>query len=272
MRIAYVILLIEGLAVAGIDSELVVEGMDAFNNADFEKCTDLLGRALQESLTREEKIAAFRTLALCHSALDHADEARTDFVQLLRLDGQAELDKSVAPKVRALFEQARASIATGSAPKIDESTLPALQPTFQPQKGKEGEPLSVKLSYPGGSAQSVHLFFRARGEPRYQQKTAPIGADGSVALEVPGGAVHAPALELYLTALDAGGAALARAGSFSDPLSVEVLPRPPPKKRTWIWGVVGGIAVAGLAVGLGVGLTVGRPSGNATLTIQAPSQ
>jgi hypothetical protein len=66
---------------------------------------------------------------------------------------------------------------------------------------------------------------------------------------------------------------VARAGSFSAPLVVEVKARPAAKRRTWIWGVVGGVAAAAvLGVGLGVGLTVGRSSGNADLTIIAPSK
>src|SRR6185436_17058586 len=94
---------------AEVDSEPVKQGMKAFAEADFDHCIEVLGRALAESLTREERIVALRTRAFCHAALDHAGEARADFVALLRVDEQAELDRSVAPKMRALFEEARAS-------------------------------------------------------------------------------------------------------------------------------------------------------------------
>ena len=92
---------------------------------------------------------------------------------------------------------------------------------------------------------------------------------------MPGSDVKAPVLELYLTALDGNGVALARAGSFSEPLTVEVIgPKEKITSKKWVWGLIGGIAAAGLAVGLGVGLTVGRsdPNASASLTIIAPSK
>jgi hypothetical protein len=95
---------------------------------------------------------------------------------------------------------------------------------------------------------------------------------GRFEIDVPASGVRAPALEYYLTALDDQGASVARAGTFSEPLVLEVQgERRPAAKRAWIWGVVGGVA-AGVAVGLGVGLGLGLPNRNspAQLTIIAP--
>jgi len=64
---------------------------------------------------------------------------------------------------------------------------------------------------------------------------------------------------------------VARAGSYSEPLAVEVAAQPVKKKRGWVWGVVVGVAVAAVGVGLGVGLTVGRSS-SADLQIIAPQR
>jgi hypothetical protein len=271
MRFVFALSLLAGLARAEVESEQVKAGVKAFNDADFDRCIQVLGTALGESLTREEQIVTYRTRAFCHSAADHAEEARDDFVALLRIDEKAELDQSVAPKMRALFEEARALVATGAVPLPQAPSLPTLTTTV-PNRVNEGAAFSASASHPGGVAQKMQLFYRSRGEGKYQLTTAAIGADGKATAEVPGSAVRPPALELYLTALDAGGAAVARAGSFSEPIIVEVTAKPTPKKRTWVWGIVGGIAVAGLAVGLGVGLTVGRPSGNADLTIVAPQK
>jgi hypothetical protein len=272
MRLA-LLLLVAGTAQAAVESELVIEGVAMFQTADFDKCVDVLGRALAESLTRDEKVVAYRTLAFCHSALDHSNEARAAFVQLLRVDDKAELDRSVAPKVRMLFEEARAAIATGQAAPADqpsEPVLPSLHPDLK--RGSEGHAVPVSVSYPGGAAQSVQLFYRARGEARYQTQKTNVQPDGRFNLLVPGADVTAPALELYLTALDGNGVAVARAGNFSDPLVIEVSAPPPKPKRTWIWGVVAGVAVAaGLAVGLGVGLTSSNSRSPADVTIIAPA-
>jgi hypothetical protein len=253
-------------AFAAVESETVTQGVAAFGQAEFEHCVELLQRALGESLTREEKVLSFRTLGFCQSALGHDAEAREAFVQLLRVDDQAELDKSVAPKVRALFEEARASYATGKIESVEAPVLPSLHPDVG--KGKEGQPISVSVSYPGGAAQTMQIFYRSRGQLRFETEKAAVGSDGTASLRVPGRAVHPPAVELYLTALDAHGVAIARAGSFSEPLIVGVaapVAKVPVYKRGWFWGVIGGLVVAGAAVGLGVGL--GRPSGNADLTI-----
>jgi hypothetical protein len=269
MRLACVIVFACTTAFGAVESETVTQGVAAFGQADFEHCVELLQKALGESLTREEKIVSFRTLGFCHSALGHDPEAQDAFVQLLRVDEKAELDKSVAPKVRALFEQARAAYATGKVEVAEAPVLPSLHPDIA--KAKQGQPIAVGLNYPGGAAQTIQIFYRSRGQLRYDTDQTAVGADGHAALQVPGRAVNPPAVELYLTALDAHGVAVARAGSFSEPLIVGVAANAAPPvsvpvyKRGWFWGVIGGLVVAGAAVGLGVGLT--RPSGNAELTI-----
>src|SRR5262249_22226746 len=116
------------------------------------------------------------------------------------------------------------------------------------------------------------IFYRARGQARYQTHKGNLEADGRFNLVVPGGDVKAPALEMYLTALDAHGAAVARARHFSAPILIPVAAPPPKPKRTWIWGVVAGVVVAaGLSVGLGVGLTSTNSKSPADVTIIAPS-
>jgi hypothetical protein len=274
----FLIFIFAAPARAAVESELITQGMAALSSAEFEKCVDLISRALAESLTRDEKVAAYRTLGFCHSALDHAKEARAAFVQLLRVDDKAELDRSVAPKVRALFEEARTSLATGEALPPDgspaEPVLPSLHPEIKPQHAGQGQPISVSVSYPGGSAQELQVFFRSRGQARYQTERSTAQPNGLFSITVPGSEVKAPALELYLTALDGRGVALARAGNFSEPLVIDVT-APPAKKRSraWVWGVVVPvIAAAGLAVGLGVGLGGSgvNSRSNADVTIIAP--
>src|SRR5579859_145279 len=193
MRAVFSLLLLATIARGEVESEQVKAGVNAFNAADFERCITVLTRALGESLTRQEQIVTYRTRAFCQAALNHADEARDDFVALLRIDEQVELDQSVAPKMRALFEEARALIATGAVPLPQAPSLPPLE-TSLPARVAEGHAFTATVSHPGGVAQKVQLFHRGRGEARYQLITAPVAADGRVSVEVPAAAVHPPAV------------------------------------------------------------------------------
>src|SRR5947209_6267938 len=99
--------LASGVARAEVESPLVQAGLAAYAELDYDRAVELLTLARKESLTREEKIATYRTLALAHVGLGRLDEARSDFQHLLHLDPSFQLDRSVAPKVRAVFEEAK---------------------------------------------------------------------------------------------------------------------------------------------------------------------
>jgi hypothetical protein len=259
------VLLASVLARGAVESEKVTAGVAAFDAADFQHAIELLKGALDESLTREERVVAYRTLAFCYAALDQPASARGAFVELLRLDDKFELDRRVAPRVRALLEEARAAVATGHAAPSAGNKLPELKPEVSPSQLREGRPAQISVTWRGGSANRMTLFHRSRGQPRYMTVNAAPGAGGKFTLDVPGDSVNAPALEYYLTALDADGASVARAGTFSEPLVIDVQGTAKPvgmRSRAWIWGVAGG-AVAVAVLGLGLGLGLGLPDGNA---------
>jgi len=243
---------------AEVESESVQQGVAAYDNLEFARAVEILNRALTESLTREEKIVTFRTLAFAYAALGRTDDARASFARLLRLDGNAELDRSVAPKVRALFEEARAQVATGKAEPSGGGAVPTLRPHVSPAQPKEGQPVTITVVHSGGLARSVHLFHRVRGEESYSEvKTA--GQRDRFELTVPGTAVRPPALEYYVTALNDENVAMGRAGTLADPLRVDVLPaKKSLRRRAWIWGVVGGAVVVAGGVATALALTLPR--------------
>src|SRR5437762_11826123 len=113
-------ILVAAPAMAGIDSDLVKQGIAAYNDLEYPRAVELLQKALQETLTRDEKMVTFQTLAFAHVALDKAEAAVMDFENLLRLDSTFELDRTISPRVRAVFEEAKARVATGQG--IDGST------------------------------------------------------------------------------------------------------------------------------------------------------
>ncbi len=232
-----------------IESDLVKQGVAAYDNLDYQKAIELLNKALAETLTREEKVATYRTLAFSHVALGETEAARGDFENLLRADPSTQLDRRVSPRVRAVFEEARAALATRTT-RTEEKKLPELTPEFRPPKPRGGEPVVVSAYYPGGVAVTLQVFYRTRGQATFN-KIAGEGALGRFEVTIPGLAVEAPAIEYYAVALDDNGAAVAGAGSLAQPLALDVGERPRPVYKSGVlWGILGGVAVAGAVAGV----------------------
>lgn len=266
---------VPGTARADIESELVKQGIAAYNDSEYPRAVELLQKALQETLTREEKLVTYQTLAFAHVALDKTEAAIIDFENLLRLDEKFELDRTISPRVRAVFEESKARVATGQGVEGPSSDVPraaALSPRLSPLRPKEGQSIDLSLAYPGGVAAKLELFYRTRGAGVFSKLTAPATGGGNFAAVVPGMDVHAPALEFYLAVLDDSGASIAGSGSFGQPLTLDVEARKRPVyRRGWFWGVIGGAALVGAGVITAVALSVRSsvsPGTPATVTIQ----
>src|SRR5205823_6545034 len=164
----------------------------------------------------------------------------TDFENLLKLNRDAELDRTVSPRVRALFTEAKSAIATGQAGAA--AAMPQVAPRVEPQRPVEGRPLTVRVDYPGGMAERMVVFHRARGQELYSRVESRGDERGRFAVTLPATQVRAPALEYYIDLTDERGLELARGGSLGIPLTVDVLAfKKPLYKRGWFWGVVGGV-------------------------------
>jgi hypothetical protein len=235
---------------ADVESPLVREGLAAYDALDYTRAVQQLEQARGESLTREEKIITYRTLGMARVALGDSDGARGDFAHLLRIDPSYDFDRTVAPKVRAVFEAAKAEVASSG--RALAPAEPTLRPTLVPAAPREGKPVVVHVSYPGGVARKMTLYYRALGANAFSRASVDGAPDGGFSATIPGLDVHAPALDYHVVLLDDGGASVAAAGSIGRPLSVAVTRAPRPVyKRGWFWGVVGGVAAAGaLATGL----------------------
>ena len=242
---------------ADIDSPLVKQGLAAYASLDYARAISALEQARNESLTREEKIAAYRTLGMAYVAVGQPGPAKIYFQHLLRIDPSIELDRSVAPKVRAVFEEAKAEAATSAHAMAP--ALPSLSPSVDPPAPKQGRPVTVHVVYPGGVARKMTVYFRKPGDAQFSREVVAAAPSGAFDATVPGLAVQPPSLEYHVVLLDDAGASIAAAGSLGQPLSVGVASTPRPVyKRGWFWGVVGGVAVAGaLATGLALGLPRG---------------
>jgi hypothetical protein len=256
-----VILLQVASARAAVESDQVRAGVTAYQRLEYERAITVLQRSLNESLTREEKIVVHRTLGLCYSALDRTVEARRSFVQLLTIDPTIELDRRIAPRVRALFEAARAEVAQQGRSDPTLHHLPDIKPWLEPTAPKEGDAVAATLAHPGGLAHRAELFVRPRGTLAYLRIDAPADAAGRARFVIPGATVRAPGLEYYVMMLDDSGVAIARAGSLATPLEIAVRARPIPlRKRPWFLGVLGGVGGLLLAGALATALALTSPA------------
>src|SRR4051812_22586435 len=62
--VALLMLLVAGPVLADVESPLVKQGLAAYAELDYARAVKLLDQARKESLTREEKIATYQTLAM----------------------------------------------------------------------------------------------------------------------------------------------------------------------------------------------------------------
>jgi hypothetical protein len=257
LTVAAVIAAPLAVARAEVDSALVKAGVAAYAAADYARAITSLEQARKESLTREEKILTYRTLGMAYVAVGQPGPAKVDFQHLLRVDPSVELDRSVAPKVRAVFEEAKAEAATSA--RALALALPAVAPTIEPAAPREGRPVDVHVVYPGGVARKMTVYFRKPGDAQFSRASVDASAAGTFDATVPGLAVQPPSLEYHVVLLDDAGASVAAAGSLGQPLSVAVARAARPVyKRGWFWGVLGGVAAAGaIATGLALGLPRG---------------
>jgi tetratricopeptide (TPR) repeat protein len=259
-----------GVARADVDSPDVLAGVAAYNDLEYDKAIERLQKALRTTLTREEKLVAYKTLAFCHFAVGKRELAVQDFQMVLRIDDSFDLDRRSPPAERAVFEEARARVATGRAPSnVDTHALSTLKPEISPPKPKAGQAVQMRVFYPGGLAQTMDLFFRTRGLGLYTRLEAKGDAAGHFNLNLAPAQVQAPGIEYYLIALDDSGASVAKAGSLARPWLIDVTPvKKPVYKRGWFWGVlVTSVVVAGAAVGTSLALTRNTNTSSSTVTL-----
>jgi hypothetical protein len=246
--------------------EMLDAALVAYRSLDYENAVALLEKARETATSTDDKVRIARTMAFCQVALGDSVRARAEFRTLLELAPSTQLDDSVSPRVRAIFEEARAGqdmVELALHPPLPQ----LLEVIAAPLRPRDGEPLTLRWN--AGDGVTAELLYRARGESQYAKVSARPNA-GKFEVPIPGLLVRSPAVEYYLVEHDQAGNAVGIAGAEDKPLAIEVAARPRPRpvyKRAWFWGAVGGsVAAAGIAASV-VGVIYTRP---AHLTIQHP--
>jgi hypothetical protein len=250
-----------------VDSAAVKAGVAAYDALEYERALALLDSALRESLTRDEKIVALRTLAFSAFALGREPDTRAAFERLLRVDPSHQLDRRQTPRLRTLLEEARTTLATRPKPQVTSGALPSLRVEAEPQAAREGKPLLLRVREPRGEAPLFTVFHRSGRQREFSRVETRRSAGGLYQAEIPGASITAPSFEYYALLLDGAGVPVAAAGTLGDPLFLSVARTPRPLyKKGWFWGTLGGVAAAGVvATVLALTLTPAPP---AQVTIQ----
>jgi hypothetical protein len=249
----------------GGGADPLTEGLAAYEALDYPRAVELLEQALEANPPREQAVIVHRTLAFCHLALDQDELARVDLQLLLELDPHFDLDRSVAPRLRAALEEARAALGIGK-PTVPAPPprSPPLAPELSPERPTAGRPLAVRVRSEAPGAAALELAYRRQGAAEFRRVVVASSAGRFEAL-VPGAEVESPALEYHMVVRDRAGAEVGRAGADAAPLITPVRPRPL-TSRKWFWGALaGGAALVGaLAAILAVAL---HPPDTTSLTI-----
>lgn len=285
-RLLVVMALAVALPVAQAEhhNKLFAQGVKAFDDLDYQKAIDLLTRAVAEKLSKEDKVAAYQKLSVCHIAFEDEAAAKNDFENLLRLDRSFHLDNTVAPRMRAVFDQAKAAVDSADPLTPPPNTPPPPKPEEPPPQAKPtplqveldpllpiaGAAISVKAFSPAveEKAASAQLYYRTAGQTGFS-KVVGDGTAGRFSITIPGMSVTTPGLEYYVIALDAGGTPIAVAGDADHPLSTNVGERAKSSKKAAVaLGVAGGVVVVAVAVGLLVALMPHEAAAGTPGTIQ----
>lgn len=230
-----------------------------FDALEFDAAAAAFQDALREPGTREERLRAYKGLALSEAYMGQSKRAQAHFEDLLSLDPNAEIGSRLGPKIRRPFNAA--------VKKMKRLNLP--RPVLKVTRIKEGYVEAVLEDGPK-LVTEVAVFVRLPGEKDFKE-TAGLVPEPVLA---PAPAVRA--VEVYAVARDAADGVLFEQGSAAAPLRFDATQKPPPAvvaaqpprvARQRDPGpvlnvpvlVIGGVGLA-VAAGVVAGIVLSRPS------------
>lgn len=143
----------------------LVQGRDAFNALEHDRCLEHLGEARRAKLTPGEHVTLELYSGLCHAYAGRVEAASSHFRAALALDRSAALPVFISPKVQSLFgelaEEMRALPIAASPPAVSAPASPALTPQAEQQRDgwRAPSPTSWVLAGAGASSAAAGVAF-----------------------------------------------------------------------------------------------------------------
>lgn len=244
-------------ALAGDARTALEQASSAWSDLEYEQVIEATQQVLQDArATREQRLDALRLLGSALIVVDKTAEAERAFEQLFALDPEYELPPNTSPRIRSVFQPARARWQVAEQERLATELGPSLAALRMrvdlPAHPQGGRPIliGVDLVDPQAIADRLVLAHRRRGTSYYTTTTIAAKA-GASRLAIPGEltASEAPyTLELYVQARHRSGVTLRREGEVDRPLQLAVaagsVPTPTPiYKRWWFWTGIAVVAV-----------------------------
>lgn len=253
--IAIVLALATPALAGGADD--VTRARTAWSELEYERVVEAANAALAAAdLSGTDRVEALRLLGSALVILDRTAEADAAFAKIFPLDPDYTLPADTSPRIRAVFDPARARWQVTEQERLATqlgSQLAALHLRLElPRSPRGGLPIAigVDLEDPSKVASSIILAHRRSGERYYTLATVP-AKSGRSTLTIPGEITASPTpytLELHVQVRHRSGVTLRREGEADKPLSFAVaagdVPTAKPiTRRWWFWAGIGVVAI-----------------------------
>jgi hypothetical protein len=205
------LLLCLGAASASGEERALVRAEKLFDALEFDAASAAFRDALREPGTREERIRAYKGLALSEAFMGQSKRAQARFEDLLAIDPEAEVSSALGPKIRKPFNAARK--------RVKQRGL--LRAVLKVVRREDGQVEAVLEQGPR-LVTEVAVYVRQPGEKTFK---ATVGLSPGPVL-APAPAVRA--VEAYAVARDSADGVLFEQGSEAAPLRFDATQEPPP--------------------------------------------
>ncbi len=256
---AAVVLAAASPALAQSGNADIDRGVKLYADLEYEQAIAVLEPAVAApGLTVEQRTTGYLHLALSHLALRHTDEARAAFRALLEADRDFVLPPETSQTARDLFDEVKRSLPP---PRV--AATASLSATATPLAPRDGAPITVtaRVTDPEARIDRVFIHHRVRGAKSYSKLSARRDGAGWSAI-IPGLFVKGPAIEYWVSGVDAQGAPVASAAGADAPLVIAVGATSEGGGtilgKWWFWG---GVAVVAAGVAGGIVLLSGGDGG-----------
>jgi hypothetical protein len=205
------LLLCLGAASASGEERALVRAEKLFDALEFDAASVAFEEALKEPGTREDRIRAYKGLALAEAFMGQSKRAQAHFEQLLAIDPEATVSGALGPKIRKPFNAARK--------KVRKQGL--RRAVLKVTRRQDGQ-LEAVLEQGPRLVKEVTIYVRLPGEKAFTRTVGP--APGPVLAPAP--AVRA--VEAYAAAGDSADGVLFEKGNAAAPLRFDATEEPPP--------------------------------------------